>query len=315
MRAAWLMLCLALPCAAQDFPSRSFRIIVPNAPGVGSDALARAAGQHLGAKFGQPFVVDNRVGAEGRIGMEACAKSAPDGYTICSGASNYLTSNLVMRLDLPYDGRSFDPLVHLGWFDSALAVNPALPASTLQEFVELAGRKAESITWGTFDSSGSGSLYMRWLQRFRNAPVLHVPYKTPPQMLTALVTGEIHSGIYALAAMQPQVKSGKLRLLAVTSAERHPLAPDTPTFGELGIRLPLRSWYGMVVPAGTPGEIVQRLNREINALIADADFRSKYMTSNGVTPAGGSAADFGAFLAKDREAFAALVKSLGVKPH
>lgn len=304
----------ASPAHSQAYPAKPFRIIVPSAPGVGTDLLARGAAQYLGPRFGQPFVVENRVGADGAIGMEACAKSAPDGYTLCSAASNVLTFNTVMKLNLPYEPKSFAPVIHMGYFDSGLAVNASVPARSLQELLDLARAKPSSTTWATFDSAGVGYLYMRWLQQNRDAPLLHVPYKAPPPMLQALVVGEVHSGIYAVAQMQAQLKAGKLRLLAVTSEERHPLAPDVPTFNELGIKLPLRSWYGTVVPAGTPREIIQRLNTELNGAIADPEWRAKYMISIGLLPSGGSPEQFAGLLNKDREAFSALVKSLGIKP-
>lgn len=303
----------ASPALSQPYPSKSVRIIVPSAPGVGTDLLARGAAQYLGARMNQAFVVENRIGADGAIGMEACAKAPADGYTLCSAASNVLSFNIVMKPDLPYNAKSFTTVIHMGYFDSALMVNAAVPARSLSELLDYSRTTAGPLNWATFDSVGTGFLYMRWLQQNRNAALLHVPYKAPPQMLQAVITGEANTGIYAIGQLQAQLKAGKVRVLAVTSEDRHPLAPDVPTFAELGIKLPLRSWYGTVVPAGAPREIVTRLNAELNAALADAEWRAKFVTSAGIVPSGGSAEQFAAFLDRDREAFAGLIKSLGVK--
>ena len=308
-----VLLCAAALAQSQPYPSKPVRIIVPSAPGVGTDLLARGAAQYLGNRMGQAFVVENRIGADGAIGMEACAKAAPDGYTLCSAASNVLNYNVVLKPDLPYNAKSFATVIHMGYFDSALMINAAVPARSLQELLDYSRTKAGPFTWATFDSVGSGYLYMRWLRANRGAALLHVPYKAPPQMLQAVITGEANGGIYAIGQLQAQLKAGKVRILAVTSEERHPLAPEVPTFAEMGIKLPLRNWYGTVVPVGTPREIVNRLNLELNAALADPEWRAKFVTSAGIVASGGTAEQFAAFLERDREAFAGLIKSLGVK--
>jgi tripartite-type tricarboxylate transporter receptor subunit TctC len=308
-----ILVSVATNAVPQSYPSKPLRIIVPSAPGVGTDLLARGAAQHLGAKLGQAVVVENRIGADGAIGMEQCARAAPDGYTLCSGASNTLTYNVVLKPDLPYNAKSFTAVIHMGYFDSALLVNAALPVRSLQELLDYSKTPAGPFTWATFDSVGTGYLYMRWLQANRGAALLHVPYKAPPQMLQAVLTGEANGGIFAIGQLATQVKAGKIRLLAVTSEARHPAAPDIPTFAEMNIKLPLRNWYGTVAPAGTPREIINRLNVELNAALADAEWRAKFVSSAGIVASGGTAEQFNALLDRDREAFAGLIKSLGVK--
>jgi len=310
---ALVLLHAASTSLAQTYPAKPIRIIVPSAPGVGTDLLARGAAQHLGAKLGQAVVVENRIGADGAIGMEACAKAAPDGYTLCSGASNTLTYNVVLKPDLPYTGKGFAAVIHMGYFDSALMVNSAVPVKSLSELLNYSKTPAGPFTWATFDSVGTGYLYMLWLQANRGAALLHVPYKAPPQMLQAVITGEANGGIYAIGQLGVQLKAGKVRILAVTSEERHPLAPDVPTFAEMNIKLPLRNWYGTVAPAGTPREIINRLNVELNSALADSEWRAKFVTSAGIVASGGTAEQFSALLDRDREAFAGLIKSLGVK--
>jgi tripartite-type tricarboxylate transporter receptor subunit TctC len=157
-------------------------------------------------------------------------------------------------------------------------------------------------------------LYMRWFQANRNANLLHVPYKAPPQMLQAVLTGEADGGIYAIGQLAAQIKAGKIRVIAVTSEERHALAPEVPSFSEMGIRLPLRNWYGTVVPAGTPRDIVSRLNAELNSALSDPEWRAKFVTAAGIVLSGGTVEQFGTLLDRDREAFAGLIKSLGIRP-
>jgi tripartite-type tricarboxylate transporter receptor subunit TctC len=316
MTQVFVFMCLfdiASIALSQSYATKPLRIIVPSAPGVGTDLLARGAAQHLGARLGQAVLVENRIGADGAIGMEACARAAPDGYTLCSGASNTLTYNVVLKPDLPYTGKSFAAVIHMGYFDSALMVNAAVPVKTLSELLNYSKTPAGPFTWATFDSVGTGYLYMLWLQANRGAALLHVPYKAPPQMLQAVITGEANGGIYAIGQLGTQLKAGKIRILAVTSEDRHPLAPDVPTFAEMNIKLPLRNWYGTVAPAGTPREIINRLNVELNSALADPEWRAKFVTPAGIVASGGTADQFAAMLDRDREAFAGLIKSLGVK--
>jgi tripartite-type tricarboxylate transporter receptor subunit TctC len=318
MRVACALCALVLSCAAaaQSYPARQVRIIVTNAPGVANDTIARGIAQFLGPKTGQAFIIDNRVGAEGIIGMEACANAPPDGYTYCVSAQGSIIVNPIIRAPLPYDAvKGFTPVVHLGFSDSALTVPASFPAKTFNELLETAKQKPDAVSWGVFSLTSSGNFYAEWLKRNRGIPFYVVPYKTPPQLLQALLTGEVHVGVYTPAVgLATQVAAGKLRVLAVTSEERDPAFPDAPTFHELGIRLPVRTWFGLMAPAGTPRDIVQWMNAETHRFAQDAAYRAKFMAPNGVVFVANTPEQFASFIDSTRMAFAELLKTVPVKP-
>ncbi|MSQ51150.1 MAG: tripartite tricarboxylate transporter substrate binding protein [Betaproteobacteria bacterium] len=300
---------------AQAFPSKPVRIIIANAPGIANDAIARGMSQFLGPKTGQPFIVENRVGADGAIGMEACAKSAPDGHTICIAAQGAIVVNALLKLKLPNDSaRDFVPVVHVGYFDSGLVVSAAVPVKNFQELQELAKAKPNSVSWGIFGFNSSGYMYSEWLRKSRAVPFYVVPYKAPPQMIQALIAGEVQAGVTSIGSVATQISSGKLRVLAVTSDERQTALPDVPTFAELGIKLPLRTWYGMLAPTGTPRAAIQWLNTEFSRLATDPEFKSKFLESNGVAFVPNTPEQFAAMIRANREGFIDLVNFLGLKP-
>ncbi len=318
----WVVAVLALnllsPCAApaQSFPSKPVRIIVPSGAGGNNDVTTRGLAQWLGDSMAQAFVVENRGGAEGIIGTEACAKSAPDGYTLCSTAVNVFTFTPVLRLKLPYDTvRDFVPIAHQGYLDAVIVVHPSLPANSIADLINLAKAKPDSITWATFGPNTSSFYYMEWLRRTRGAPFLHVPYKTSAQSHTANIAGEVQVNLYGAGLAAAPIKAGKLRALAITGDKRSALLPEGPSFKEAGIDLPIRTWYGLFAPAATPREIVQRLNTEAVRAMAQPIFIDKFMTAVGISPPGPmTPEDFAAFLKRDREAFAELAKTIGLKP-
>src|SRR4051812_26446974 len=198
----------------QAFPSRPVRIIVAAAPGVPSDTLARGSVEPLSKALGQPVIVENRVGADGIIGTEACAKAAPDGYSMCGTASNVMIWNMVLRKNLPYDTvRDFAPVIHAGFFDSALIVHPEVPARSVKELVELARSQPNKINWGHFGLNSTGYMYEEYVKKSRQAPFYVVPYKTQPQMLQAILVNESNVGVYGLANIESHLKAGKLRAL------------------------------------------------------------------------------------------------------
>ncbi|OGA33201.1 MAG: hypothetical protein A3G80_12540 [Betaproteobacteria bacterium RIFCSPLOWO2_12_FULL_62_13b] len=306
----------ALPLAsAQSYPSKPIRMVVPAAPGIMQDTLSRGFVEPLTKGFGQPIIVDNRIGADGVIGMEACAKAPPDGYTLCNTMSGAIIWNPALRLKLPYDAvRDFAPVVQVGFFDSALVAQSALPADSLQQLIDLVKARPDKVNWATFGVNSTGYMYMEWLRRSSGARFYHVPYKTPPQGLQALVAGESHVAVYGLSSIASLVKAGKLKLLGVTSARRQDWLPDVPTFEELGIKLPLRTWFGYHFPASTPREIVLRMNAEIRKAMADPGFRQSVLGRQMITPNDGTPEEFDAYIRVQRKGVTELVKFLGLKP-
>lgn len=316
MLALSLAMLASLPLLAQSYPVKLVRIIVTNAPGVANDTIGRGIAQFLGPKTGQPFVIDNRVGGEGVIGMTGCANAAPDGYTFCISAQGAIVLNALLRPKLPYDPlRAFAPVAHLGYSDSGLAVPTSFPARTFNDLLALARQKPDSVTWGMFSFTSTGNFYAEWLKRVRGVPFFIVPYKTPPQLLQALLHSEVQVGVYTpLVGLAPLVAAGKLRVLASTSDERDAVMPDVPTFSELGVNLPLRTWFGLLAPAATPRDIVRWMNAEYNALAANPEFRGKFLAPNGIAFVPNTPEQFAEKIEATRAGFIELLKVVPVKP-
>jgi tripartite-type tricarboxylate transporter receptor subunit TctC len=305
---------LAAPAFAQPYPSKPVRIIAPAAPGIMQDLLVRAVAEPLTRSLGQPVVVDNRVGADGIIGLEACARAAPDGHTLCNTMSGGFVWNPVLRAKLPYDPeRDFTAVMQAGFFDSALVASTSAPVGSVPALLALAKSKPDTVNWASFGASTTGYMYMEWLRRSQGAAFYHVPYKSPPQALQALLTGEAQVGVQGLSSVASPLKSGKLRALAVTSSARQDWLPDVPTFDELGIKLPLRTWFGYHFPARTPGEIVQRMNGELRRAMALPEVRDAIVGRLMITPAAGTPEQFDEYIRVQRRQVAELVQFLGLK--
>lgn len=300
---------------AQTWPGKPIRIVVAAAPSVPSDTLARGLVEPLGKLLRQPIIVENRVGADGIIGTEACARAAPDGYTLCGTASNVMIWNKALRKDLPYDPvKDFAPVVMAGFFDSALIVHPSVNARSVSELVELAKANPNKINWAHFGVNSTGYMYEEYIKRSRHAPFYVVPYKTQPQVLQALLINESNVAVYGLANIASHLKSGRLRALAVTSARRIDYLPEVPTFDEEGIKLPLRTWFGYHYPVGTPREIVLRMNTELRTVLESASFRSTIEDRIGLNPNPGSPEDFDTYIRDQLKAVTELVSYLGIAP-
>jgi tripartite-type tricarboxylate transporter receptor subunit TctC len=318
LRIAIALLTSSLACAnalAQAYPAKPVRLVVANPPGIASDTMARGMSQFLGQKTGQSYVVDNRVGADGAIGMEYCAKAPPDGYTLCIGSNSTLVFNSYTHAKLPYDpARDFVPIIHLGYFDSGLLVNASFPAKSVPELIELAKTKPNAVSWGIFGFGSTGAMYAQWLRKSRGVEFLVVPYKAPTQMQQAIAVGEVQAGVQSLSSVAGLVNAGKIRVLAVSSEQRHPAHPSVPTLAEAGIKLPLRGWFGMVAPVGTPPELLRWWNTEVTRLSADPQYQGKFMAPGDIAFTPNSPEEFGALMKSQREAFAELAKFLGIKP-
>ena len=276
---SWLLLAIAAaPVFAQQpaWPNRAVKIIAPQAPGGGVDLVARLIAERLGRVFGQSFYIDNQAGAGGAIATQITARAPPDGYTLMIGyVATHATNPAVKRL--PFDAvRDFTPIAMIGGTPNLLVIRPTVPAKTLAEFVAYAQSNPQKINYGT---SGKGTLNHLAMEQFKNVAKfesLSVPYRSIGQAFIDLIGGEVQAIFPGLAAAMPHVKSGAVRPLAVTGAKRHPLLPDVPTFAEAGYPgMDALTWYGIVAPAKLPAPIVQRLNAEINKLLATPEFRDK----------------------------------------
>ena len=284
---------------AQDYPTKPVRLIVPFPAGGSSDVVARFIAQGLSEKMGQQFVVENRAGAAGNLATDAVAKAAPDGYTLGLSTSGPLANNKFLYKAMPYDSeKAFTPVVLVGEIPLVIVVNLAVPAKNLKEFVELARREPGKQSIG---HPGNGTIGHLALELFKNTAkidVLAVPYKGDTPGMSDLVGGAIQGFAAPVAAFIPNIQAGKMRALAVTSRARVPGLPDVPTAAEQGIDLDAAVWFGVVGPAGMAKPMVDKLNAEINRLLASVEGRAQ-LTRYAALVAGGPPERMGQLMAAD----------------
>ncbi len=307
---------LAAPLAnAQTYPARTVRVIIPGGSGAPPDIIARALSQPLTQIFGQPFVVENRVGANGIIGMEAVVKSAPDGYTLCITQGAPVSLNPYFYSKLPYEPlRDLAPIVNVGVIAASIVVSASVPANSMRELIEAIRSKPESLLWATWGAGSFSDLYRAWAQNAFGVSFRDIPYKTPTQAFNAVVAGEANVMLNASGLLPPLIRAGRIKALATIGPGRYQTLPEVPSFGELGYDVDFRGWVGVFAPAGTPREIVSKLNAEINRLISDPAFGERFLLPASVERRGGTPEEFAAFLKADRETAGKLTKLANVKP-
>ena len=289
------------PAWAESYPSRLVRFIQPLGPGSPGDILSRAMADRLARVFGQPTVVENKVGVNGLIGMTDCARAAPDGYTVCVPSFAQMSVNPVLYAKMPYDTqRDLAPVILVGAITSCVIVNVDLPVTTLNELEALGKAKPGTLDWGSWGIGSFSHLTLAWLASHAATTFVHIPYKTLGQALAAVAAGEVKVMVTTPAAAKPLADAGHIRVIGIIGRARSPLMPEVPTLKELGYDFPLLSWVGVTVPTGTPPEAVGRLNGEINKLVADPDFVARYMTPSSLAPLGGTPERFATFLATER---------------
>lgn len=299
---------------AQSYPSKPLRLIVPYPPGGGTDIVARAVAQKLFENTGQPMVIENKPGASELIGTDALAKSAPDGYTM-GLVTNTFSINESLQHKLPYKGMNdFIPVTMLVATPFAIVVNPSVPAQTLQELVALARSKPGSLNYASLGPGSIHQMSMEWFKHLARVDIVAIPYKGLAAALTAGIAGEVQVVITGLTAGLTHIKSGKLRALAVTTAKRTPAAPDIPAVAEVGFPdYGVMTWYGILLPAGTPPDIVAKLGTELTKALNAPEVKDRFKTI-GVDTAPMSPTAFADFLRSDIQLWARIVKLTGAKP-
>ena len=314
IRPAVTALCLfaaAMPVRAQPaYPAKPIRVIVPIAAGSVTDVIMRAASQELTARLKQPLVIDNRTGASGIIGAEACAKAPPDGYTICAIYTATTSVNPHVFDKLPYDpAKDFAPITNLYYVTGVLVVPASLPVNTVDELKALAVAKPRAVNFGTIGPGSYPEVFLTWLNRQWRTDLPAVPYKGGGPITIALMSGEIQVSAVGLGNMIGQVQGGQVRALAVSGTKRAPLFPRVPTFAEAGLSgFAGNLWWGLAAPAGTPKAIIARLNAEFAQLFKEPRF-AEFLDSQAVEPAISTPEAYAAFLKADREWTATLIKS------
>jgi tripartite-type tricarboxylate transporter receptor subunit TctC len=299
--------------AQERYPSKSLRIIVPFAPGGSTDIFARLVAEKLSTALAQPVVIENRAGASGNIGAEAVAKAPADGYVILMATTGVMAINNALFKNMPYDAaKDFEPVVFIASITNVLAVPLDLPARNVAELVALAKKEPGKLT---FASSGAGSsthLSAELLKSMAGIDVVHVPFKGSGQALIDVVAGRVSMIIDNMPSALPHIKGGKLRALGVTGSKRSGALPEVPTIAEAGVPgYESLSWSGFAVATGTPKDIVLRLNRETNAILATADMKQK-LAEQGADAVGGPPEAFAEHVRREREKWSRLVRERNI---
>jgi tripartite-type tricarboxylate transporter receptor subunit TctC len=299
---------------APAYPTKPIRLVVPFPPGGATDILARDVAQRLTEAWGQQVIVDNRPGAGGNIGSELVAKSAPDGYTLEMGTVGTHAINASLYAKMPYDHvKDFVPIILVAGVPNVLEVNPSLPVNSVAELIAYAKANPGKLN---FASSGNGTSIHLSGELFKvmaGVEMTHVPYKGSAPALQDLIAGQVQVMFDNLPPSLPQIKAGKLRALAVTSAARAPTLPDVPTVAEAGLPgFEASSWFGLLAPAGTPPAFVNKINTEVAAWLATPEAREK-LSKQGANAASGTPEDFAKHIAAETAKWAKVVKASGAK--
>ena len=319
--AAMLVLCLAAlgaatGASAQAYPNKPVRIIVPYPPGGIGDTVTRAIAQGLAEALGQSFIIENKPGASQMIGAEIVARSPPDGHTLFLGSVSSLAINVSSQKQLSYDPlRDFAPVSMCYFSPLYLVVNPALPANSVKELIALARARPGKLTFASIGQGGSIHLAGEMFKSMAGLDLVHIPYKGSAPALTDVISGQVNLMFDAGVSALPQVRAGKLRALALTSARRSESAPDLPTVAEAG---PLPGyeatiWFGIVAPAGTPRDIVNRLSQEIGRLLKQPALRERF-ASVGVELAPNTPEEFAAFIKAEIPKWSKVLRDANVAP-
>jgi tripartite-type tricarboxylate transporter receptor subunit TctC len=299
---------------APGYPSRPIKIIAPSAPGGPVDFFSRIVGQKLSELLGQPVLVENHGGAGGTIGVDLVAKAPPDGHTILLGTAATLAVAPGLYAKLPYDPlRDLTPVANIAFSPFVLAVNANVPARSVRELIELARTKKSLMTYGSGGIGSMSNLSMELLKSMTGVDILQVPYKGLALVLASIVTGEIDMAFTDLAAAAPYAKAGKLRLLGTSSSRRPAAAPQLPTMAEAGIDgYAVDIWYGIVAPAGTPRDIIDKLNSAIVNALQAADVRQRF-DQLGLTAIGDTPEQFGVTIRADIEKFGRIIRNANIR--
>ena len=304
----------AMPAFAQTYPARPIRFIVPFPPGGGNDIVGRIVALKLGERLGQQIVVDNRGGAGGTIGTDLAAKAAPDGYTILINNIS-LAVNATLMPKLPYDTlRDLAPVSLVGRQPNILVVHPGIAARSVQELLAMARAKPGAVNYGSGGIGTASHLATELLKLMAHVELVHVPYKGLGPALTDLMGGRLQLVISTMASALPHVRAEKMRPLAVTTASRSPFFPDLPTMDEAGVRgYDFSTWYALLVPRGTPGDIVRRLNTELGHVLQSA-FVTEQFAAQGLEPTPSSPAQLAAHLKSEVAKWGTVIRASGAKP-
>jgi len=308
-------LLIAAPhAAAQSYPQKTVRIIVPYAAGGNTDITARAIGVKLTDIFGQQIIVDNRPGGATNIGSELAAKAPPDGYTLLmGGASNAI--NMTLFTKPPYDTlRDFAPIILCVKGANVLSVHPSLPAKTLKELIALAKTRPGTLNFASSGLGTSNQMAGELMKVMAGIDIVHIPYKGNAPALVDTIAGNVHMIFSGVPALVPHINSGRLRAIGIGSLKRFEAIPAVPTFDESGLKgYEATTWFGLLAPVKTPKDIVARLNAEVGKILASADIKGRFV-NEGLEPIGGTQDAFARFIREETDKYARVIRTAGIKP-
>ena len=310
---AVLLLAAGAAFAQAPYPTKPVRVIVPFAPGGGTDVMSRAVSQRLTEKLGATFIVDNRAGANGIIGVETAVKSAPDGYTLVA-ISNSHTVNVSIYKKIPYDlVRDLAPITEFTTQPFALVINPSVPAKNMKELIAYAKANPGKLNYGSSGQGGISHLSGALFGSIAGIDINHVAYKGGTPAMIDVISGQIQMLFSTLLQANPHIKAGKLRVLAVTTLKRSAVAPELPTMNESGVPgYDVSQWFGLTAPAKTPRAIVTKLNGEIVKILQEPEMKAR-IAADGAEPVGGTPEEFGAHIKRDIAKWAKVVKQIGLQ--
>jgi tripartite-type tricarboxylate transporter receptor subunit TctC len=312
-----ITLCLVLAATSaqsQTWPSKPIRFIVPFPPGGGTDVLTRTIAPKLGDGLGQQVVVDNRSGAGGMIGVELAAKSPPDGYTLAIATVGQISINPSLYAKMPFDPvKDLAPVTLAGDIFNVLVVHPALPAQSVKALIALARTRSGELNYGSSGTGAADHLAAELFQVMTKTKMVHVPYKGGPLAMVDLISGNLQLMFATVPTSVGLIKGGRVRAMAITNSKRFPLLPELPTVAEAGIPgFAVNNWCGVFVPAGTPAEVVARLNAELVKVLAMPDVR-KRLLDNGIGAVANTPEQFAAYIRAETTKWAAVIKDANVK--
>ncbi|WP_042883882.1 Bug family tripartite tricarboxylate transporter substrate binding protein [Cupriavidus necator] len=311
-----LTLSLALPAAAQTYPVKPIRIVVPYVAGGGTDTIARAMGEKLSKRLGQPVVVDNKAGASGIIGTDAVAKAAPDGYTLLLTITQSVLTNQFLYEKLPYDPRRDLTMISvLADAQLVLVAHPSVPARTVRELGDYVHARPGKVTYASWGVGSLSHLSGAYFSKLTRGEATHVPYKGEAPMMQDLLGGQVQFGFASILTAKPYIQSGKLKALAVTGTQRSSALPEMPTFAESGMQdsaFKTLGWIGLLAPVGVPAPVVAKLEGEVRAILQTPDMQAR-LVALGLRTVGSSPAEAQALYARDWPVLKTLVADSGAK--
>ncbi len=304
----------AVSAVAQSYPEKPVRMVVPFPPGGAADIVARHVAQMTSAAFGTQFIVENRAGAGGAIGTDYVAHAAPDGYTLLNASSSAMSISPHIGAGTPYDPlRSFTPIILIGYSTNVLVVHPSLPARSVKDLIAIAKARPGALNYASNGSGTLGHLTTELFMQRAGVRMLHVPYKGAAPAVIDTVAGHVTVLFAAFPSVLTQVRAGRLRALAVTSAKRAEIAPELPTVAEAALPgFESNQWWGLYGPMGLPATVVTRLNTELNKVLRTAEIR-KRLATDGAEPGSGTPNDLTVYLKNDLGKWGKVVKAAGVK--